>query len=167
VTAARSALVIVDAQHGFVTPETTHAVPEIRRLLDAGPWDAVLSTRFSNRPGSSFRRQLDWHEMAPGDPGTRLLDFVAERADRIVDKHGYSAAGELTPELRRRGVSEVTVCGFDTESCVLATATATGLFSAGVGTRIVASACASTSGQLAHAAGVTVARVTLGTGAVI
>lgn len=161
---AGQALVLVDVQGGFITADTEHALDRIGELMN-GSWDLVAATRFRNCAGSLYRSELDWHDMGSGSPGSRLTRDVAQRADTIVDKTGYSAAETLLPELTRRRITEVVLAGMDTDACVLATAF--GMWDAGFRVRIDAAGCASGGGPALHIAGLNVARQVFGPKSVI
>lgn len=159
-------LIIVDLQRGFVTPQTRHAVPAIRSLGRAWPASApVVMSRFHNRPGGSFESLLHWFKLRD-EPDTLLvpeLDEVAGRdATMVVDKQGYTA---FTDEVRKLAadheVSDVVVCGLDTDTCVLKTAV--DVFEAGLRPWLAHDCCASNGGRREHDRGVHLARRFIGT----
>lgn len=125
-----SALIVVDLQQGFITPDSAHVIPVIaataRRWLDDG--GMVVFTRFLNYPDSPYERLLGWREMQE-PPATSLAGELAELAAHeraaVVDKRTYSA---LTPQswalLGMQRVTDLYLCGLDTDGCVLATALA-------------------------------------------
>jgi len=164
---SHAALLVVDVQRGFVTPDTKHVPTEVRRRIEAarGEYAVTIATRFENRPGSPFERLLGWTGMRES-ADTALCDEVASVVNVVVRKTGYSA---LTPQvadiLSSLGVGRVDVCGIDTDQCVLATLFA--LWDAGFEARLIASASGSTGGPEAHAAGLAVARRAIGAGSVV
>ncbi len=99
---------------------------------------------------------MDWRQLyAP--PDTDLVPELAPQAHQsvIVDKDTYSA---LTPKFadltRRDRVTDLVICGIDTDLCVLKTAL--DAFEHGLTPWVVTDASASTGGPLAHEAGLMV-----------
>ncbi len=112
------ALLVVDVQAGFISDYTQKALPRIHELLEDPAYSLVIATRFSNPPGSPFRRFIKWSRLST--PHEIALDpQVARRADIIVDKTTYGAGDEIRAILEDRGISQVTVVGIDTDVCVL------------------------------------------------
>ncbi len=116
----------------------------------------AVYSRYFNHQGSVFERLMDWkHVYAP--PDTDLVPELATHADRsrVVDKDTYSA---LTPEFaglaQRDGVTDLVICGIDTDLCVLKTAL--DAFELGLTPWVVTDASASTGGPRAHEAGLVV-----------
>lgn len=155
-------LIVVDIQEGFLTSETRPVLPAILEHLAMarGRYQVVIATRFLNRPASLYETERDWCEMTEG-PETELVPDVADRVDLIIPKHGLAPVpGELLPELRRRDIRRVELCGFDTDQCVLATALL--LWDGGIAPRVIATLCASAGGPEVHEAGLVVTRRTIG-----
>ena len=142
-------LIVVDVQRGFVNEHTRHVVPTVERL-QAG-YDRIYATRFVNPPASPWRRFLDWRRFAEGSADAELAFRPAANAV-ILEKHVYSCVGEdLLRDLRDRGTTEVSLCGIDTDACVLISAV--DLFQNGIRPVILAEACASHAGPEYHEAG--------------
>lgn len=150
-----SLLVIVDVQNGFVTSETAHAVPAITSLTDR--WlrlgGQLVFTRYHNYPGSEFERLTDWRELY-GPPDTNLVEELVPYigTTQVIDKGTYSAlTRELLQTIHRSRVTDLVVCGIDSDLCVLATVFEA--FDYGLTPWIVTDASASTGGSQAHDAG--------------
>lgn len=149
-----TALMLIDLQEGFVADERTrqaavravqHARDHRQRYVD------VIATRFINAADSLYRRELDWHDMGAEHTDTDLVAGVAEVADLVVIKNGYSAVSdtpELLARLRSQHVEHVVIAGVDTDACVLATAFS--LFDSDIAVSILMDGCASSGGQQAH-----------------
>lgn len=166
----RTALIVVDAQVGFVTEHSEPALPNMVRLLEgwADAYGLAVLTRFVNAPGSPYVRLIGWAEMMPGDPAVELHPAIAPVPGSawVVDKTGYSAlTSEVLGLLRNGGITDVVVAGLDTESCVLATAL--GAFETGLTPWLVTDASASHAGPAEHAAGLLVARRYIGRGQLV
>lgn len=140
----RRTLVIVDLQKAF--PPPTRFVEAVRRY--AKRFDRRVFTRFVNRRGSLFRRRLHQYCCAPGSEDTELL-IAPEPGDIVLTKDGYGLKPADLRRLKRLGIREVTVCGVDTDACVLGVMFS--LFDAGISCRAKAKYCRSTAGLHRHA----------------
>ena len=135
-----STLVIVDLQRAFPVPPAL--LERLRRY--AARFDCRVFTRFVNPPGSLFRTWLKQKCCAPGSPDTDLL-IAPVAGDLVLDKtaaYGFSPA--QVRELHRRGIKQVTVCGIDTDACVLGVMFS--LFDAGIRCRAKPDYCWSSTG---------------------
>lgn len=105
---------IVDVQAAFDVPP--RLVQRIRQY--AGRFQCRIFTRFVNRPGSLFRRKLKQRCCAPGSEDVELL--ISPREDDLVlEKTGYGLKPTDLKKLHQRGIKRLTVCGLDTDACVL------------------------------------------------
>ncbi len=150
-----SLLLVVDVQNGFVTNDTAHAVPIIASLTDR--WlrlgGKLAFTRYRNYPGSEFERLMDWRALY-GSPDTDLVEELApySRTAQVIDKRTYSSlTRELLQTIHRSRVTDLIVCGIDSDLCVLATVFEA--FDYGLTPWVVTDASASTGGSQAHDAG--------------
>lgn len=91
----KNVLVVIDLQEGFINDKTMKVANNIRDLLDSEKYDAVIATKFTNMPGSSFDSFLGWTGMM-GEEEKALLPFVEEHADIIVNKCSYSCVKTQT-----------------------------------------------------------------------
>ncbi|MET8850345.1 cysteine hydrolase [Amycolatopsis sp. NPDC004625] len=165
-----AALIVVDAQNGFVNLHSRHVVPAIEDLVTR--WSAlglpVVFTRYFNYPDSPYERFLDWRELQ-GPPETDIVPELAEaafRAHAVVDKIGYTVLNAEARELiGRAGWTDLVFCGIATESCVLKSAA--DAFEHGYAPWIVTDACASDAGPDVHDAGLLVARRLIGLGQLV
>lgn len=142
-------LLIVDLQRAFDVPP--RLVENITRY--AARFRRRVFTRFVNPPGSLFRRRLRQRCCAPGSEDTELL-IPPGPDDLVFTKASYGLAKRDLTRLKRMGVKCVTVCGIDTDACVLGVMYS--LFDAGIACRAKAAYCWSTSGL--HRAGLQIIR---------
>lgn len=156
--APQAALLVIDFQHGFLTPSLHARLKHIRTAMESYP--AVAMSRFVNIPGSLYRSRLGWHDMGPEDPGQELAAPPVP-GTFVFEKTGYSC---VVPDLVRflddRGYGEVHLAGLDTEACVMATALS--LFDAGYRVRVLSDLCASSAGEDAHQAALSMMVATIG-----
>jgi nicotinamidase-related amidase len=143
------ALVVVDLQKAFPVPPDL--VARIRRY--AGHFECRVFTRFENPRGSLFRRCLDQQSCAPGTEDTQLL-IEPRPGDLVFTKRGYGLSAAHLRRLRAHGVERATVCGIDTDACVLGVMFS--LFDADIGCRVKPELCWSSSGLSMHRAGMAV-----------
>lgn len=103
-----------------------------------------IYTRHINPARSLFRRVLKQHSCAPGTPDIDLL-LQPEGNDLVFDKRGkYGLSPAQVAVLKRRRIRRITVCGLDTDACVLGVMFS--LFDAGIPAALKASLCWSSSG---------------------
>ena len=149
-------LIVVDVQVGFLNSFTSHIPDRVVRLIESGRFTPVLFTRFTNAPGSSYHRFLDWHDCV-GAPETDLAPELAPYAQpgSVFTKAGYTGLpDQLAAVLRERGDEQVTIVGIDTDMCVLKVAM--DIFDLGIRPVILIDCCASTAGLQSHLAGLAV-----------
>lgn len=158
----RRALVIVDAQDGFIhkAHNGNLALQRIHDLIAHAGASTIVATTFINQPDSLFCTELGYTKMSGSDPATRLDPTVSKHADAIVPKEGYGldpeTAQHIAEFLTHRGVTSAYIVGFDTDACVLAIAYC--LFDAGIMPIIVSDGCASGGGQALHEAALQIAQ---------
>lgn len=154
----KKALIIVDLQNYFMDERTTHLVEGIKKAIESGEYDEVVFTRFINRPDSSFVRN-GW-EGCMGSPETdiypSLKPYLGDAA--VFDKYGFSAfrAEGIHEYLKRKGITEVHLCGTDTDACVLASAYDG--FELGYDVKVIEGLCASRNGREYHQMGLSLLR---------
>ncbi|HKB92574.1 MAG TPA: isochorismatase family cysteine hydrolase [Opitutaceae bacterium] len=108
------ALLIVDVQRAFNPPP--QFIERVRSYSRRFP--CRVFTRYINPPGSMFRRTLKQKSCPPGSSEIELL-IEPERGDLVFDKPTYGLTAKHIRELKRRKIRRVTVCGLDTDACVL------------------------------------------------
>lgn len=133
------ALVIVDVQRAFAPPPAF--VEKLRRYLRRFP--CRIFTRYVNPPGSMARRILKRKCCAPGTVDNDLL-LPPAPGDIVVDKPTYGLPPGTIRQMKRRGIKQVTVCGLDTDACVLGVMFS--LFDAGIVCHLKEDMCWSSSG---------------------
>ena len=149
VEAASTALIVVDMQNDFCSPDGYYAMVgrDISKLAaSAGPVAALVARARQAGMTIVFTRLLHdavrgameerhvirprrWtasgKRLMPGTRGADVIDAIAPHdGDIVVDKVGYSAfeGTSLERELRGRGIRTVVMTGVVTYACVLATA---------------------------------------------
>ncbi|MES2695004.1 MAG: isochorismatase family cysteine hydrolase [Verrucomicrobiota bacterium] len=113
--APHRALLIVDVQRAFEPPPAF--IEKLRRYSRRFP--CRIFTRYINPAGSLFRRLLKQKCCAPGSRDTQLV-IQPEPNDLVFDKRAkYGLSPRQIAQLKRRRIRRITVCGLDTDACVL------------------------------------------------
>jgi nicotinamidase-related amidase len=134
------AVMIVDVQRAFDPPPAF--LRKLERYIRRFP--CCIFTRYVNPAGSAFRRLMKQKCCAPGSRETELL-IVPRPGDLVIDKVArYGLKTSQVRRLKRRGISCVTVCGLDTDACVLGVMFS--LFDEGIECHLKEDMCWSSSG---------------------
>jgi nicotinamidase-related amidase len=144
------ALMIVDLQRAFEPPQAFIQKIEIY----AGRFPCRVFTRFINPAHSMFRKVLRQKSCAPGSAETALL-LTPKPGDLVFDKQGrYGLEPRHVRLLHGRAIRKITVCGLDTDACVLGVMFS--LFDSGIECHLKEEMCWSSSGL--HRPAVQIAR---------
>lgn len=150
----KNCLFVVDVQNGFISNETKHVIPRIKKLLEQNLFDFVLFTKFINTEKSPYRNFLNWHELSTNEQ----QDFVEEIKPFIkhsMIKTVYTAVNsETLAFLKDNNIKKVYVLGIDTDCCVLKTAV--DLFEADIQSIVLGYYSASNGGITSHNAALSV-----------
>ena len=139
-TPGMDTLIVVDLQRAF--PPPTKFVERVRKY--SRRFKRRIFTRFENPGGSLFRTRLNQRCCSPGTDDTELL-IAPEKGDVVLAKKGYGLSPSAIRRIRRvAGKRAVTVCGIDTDACVLGVMFS--LFDAGIECRVKPEMCWSSSG---------------------
>ena len=141
---AKTALVVVDMQNGFMVPELGHAackmaheiVPNINRLAqavrDTGGTVIWIQTAYTDETLTSWStlygmmlpkgRERRKFSLSPSNKGYEIFpDLKIEKTDLIVEKNRYSAfiqgSSNIEEVLRSRGLDTVLITGTVTNVC--------------------------------------------------
>lgn len=121
------ALIVIDVQKYFLNEETKPIVKRIQEFLKekAGQYSAIYFTVFKNDPNSPLWRISEWKD-CKSSPDTDVFDEIKKFTNdkNLFYKNFLSAykVPEIKNGLKEKNVSEVYLCGFDTDCCILATA---------------------------------------------
>lgn len=132
-------LIIVDMQKAF--PPPPKFVDKVRRY--SRRFKRRIFTRFVNPAGSLFRTKLKRRSCAPGSEDVELM-IAPDEGDVVISKQGYGLSPAAIRKIRGMRVKRVTVCGVDTDACVLGVMFS--LFDAGIECRVRADMCWSSAG---------------------
>jgi len=122
----KKALIVIDVQKYFLGGETRGIVKNIQNYLtkDSSKYSKIYFTIFKNDPTSPLWKISGWRDCV-ASPDTDICGEVKEFInENLFYKNILSAAKvpQIIDGLKSNNVSEVELCGFDTDCCVLATA---------------------------------------------
>jgi nicotinamidase-related amidase len=133
------ALMIVDVQKAFEPPAAF-----VKKLEQySRRFSRRVYTRFINPKDSLFRTVLKQRSCLPGSEDTELI-IPPQRGDIVIDKTGYGLTAAHIRRLKQKRITRVTVCGLDTDACVLGVMFS--LFDAGIRCYLKEAHCWSSSG---------------------
>lgn len=147
------ALIIIDVQKYFSNDETKPVVKNIQTYLknNSKNYTQVYFTIFKNDPKSPLWNISEWHG-CKDSPDTEICDEIKEftNTKNLFYKNILSAVKvpQIAEGLRKNNITEVDLCGFDTDCCVLATAY--DLFDQGIKPTILENLTWSTSEEKLH-----------------
>jgi nicotinamidase-related amidase len=132
-------LIVVDVQEAFEVPPAL--VEGIRKY--SRRFKRRVFTQFVNPPGSLFRKKLKQHSCLPGSDDLRLL-IQPRPNDLVIKKGSYGIKEKDIRRLKSAGVKRATVCGVDTDACVMGVMFS--LFDHGIVPRLKENLCFSSAG---------------------
>jgi len=148
---SKSALLIVDVQNYFMNSNTAHLPDKIVAHIRSVNYDFLLFSKFVNRRDSNFVKMLGWDKCTQKSE-TELVPVLLPftNSSQVFEKHTLSAFKnpELEKFLKSNLITKISVCGTDSEACVLSTAFEA--FDLGYEVHILKDLCASTNGKDFH-----------------
>ncbi len=121
------ALIVIDVQNFLLDSKTKGIVRKIRNYLEKNTkkYSLIYFTVFKNDNKSSLWKISGWKD-CNASPDTDICEDIKEftNNDNLFYKNILSAfkVPQIREGLKKNGISEVDLCGFDTDCCVLATA---------------------------------------------
>ena len=148
-----TALIVIDVQKYFENRETKPVIKKIQQYLNnkSGQYIAVYFTVFKNNPEAPLWKISDW-QGCTNPPETDICKEIKEftNPNNFFYKNilsAYKVPG-IKNGLKQNKISQVDLCGFDTDCCVLATAY--DLFDSGIKPVILGNLTWSTSKEKLH-----------------
>lgn len=148
------ALIVIDVQKFFWTRKTRGVVKHIQEYLNksSSNYKVVYFTIFKNDSQAPLWQLSEWKDCV-ASPATDICDEIKQftNSKNLFYKNIFSAVKvtEIKEGLRQNKISEVDLCGFDTDCCVLATAY--DLFDQGIKPVVLENLTWSTSKESLHA----------------
>ena len=122
-----TALIVTDVQKYFENPATKPIIKKIQTYLKnkSGQYRAIYFTIFKNNPQAPLWKISDW-QGCTNSPETDICEQIKEftNQNNLFYKNVLSAykVPEIKSGLKQNKISQVDLCGFDTDCCILATA---------------------------------------------
>lgn len=109
-------LLVIDAQNDFINEHTQKILIKIRELVDSNKYNLTAFTRFINDENSILYKKLNYKGCMTKDGQSIAIDI---KNNKVFDKKIYTAVNdELKNYIRENNISEIYLCGFDTDACV-------------------------------------------------
>lgn len=144
------ALLVIDLQLGFLTPECVHISDRILEVIRHHPYRHKIFTQFINPEGSPFERLLKW-ELFKESPEIDIVSQLKSEATIIIKKFGYSCVTtDFLSYITHHKIREFHIVGIETDICVLKSAV--DLFELNLTPYVFSECCMSTAGRKMHEA---------------
>ena len=113
-------LLVIDVQKDFINEHTEKILPKIKELVNSDKYDLIAFTRFINDENSIWYKKLNYTGCMTKEGQEIVIDT---KNHKIFDKKIYTAVNdELKTYIQENDISEIYLCGFDTDACVQKTA---------------------------------------------
>ena len=139
-------LLVVDVQNDFINMHTKDTLIKIKELVNSNKYDLTAFTRFINNENSIWYKKLNYKGCMTKDGQSIAIDI---KDNNVFDKKIYTAVNdELKDYIRENDISQIYLCGFDTDGCILKIAF--DLFENNIKTYILQEYCMSSGGEKYH-----------------
>lgn len=111
-------IIIVDMQKGFMNENNIYLIDKINKYLRENKFDNVIYTKCINKKGSSFEKFLNWKAVSSKEE----QEICVNKLDNgiVFEKYGYGLSNEHIQKLKDLNITEIEICGTDSDACVLA-----------------------------------------------
>ena len=120
----KSALLIIDVQKYYLNEFTKDIPAKLVSYIEKSDFDFIIFSKFVNHENSNVARVFGWKKMQ-GPPETDICDELRKYAkeNNVFEKDTYSLfqSESFRKYLEENNISNLFICGFDTDACVLAT----------------------------------------------
>lgn len=142
----KSLLLVIDLQNAFINENTETLPSKIEEIIESNQYDDVAFTRFINFEGSIFIQKLNWRGCLSDEDKRIVIDT---KDCKVFNKSIYSTVTkELIEYIHKNEITEIYLCGIDTDGCVLKTAL--DLFELEYNVYVLENLCGSTYGIERH-----------------
>lgn len=109
-------LLVIDVQRDFINKNTKDYVSKIKELIDSKEFDDISFTKFINNENSKWYKELNYSGCMDKEGQSIVLDT---KEYKIFEKTIYSALNdEFRTYIKEKNISQIYLCGFDTDACV-------------------------------------------------
>ncbi len=120
----KTALIVIDVQNYFVSEDLKDLPSKIAKHIKETPYDFVIFTQFVNSENWYFYKH-GWRACLTSPDIDIHADIRASiKGNNIFQKTAYSAfkAKGFEEFLKENNITKLSLCGIDTDACVLASA---------------------------------------------
>jgi nicotinamidase-related amidase len=140
-------LLIIDLQEGFRHKESEAIIPKILKLKKCFAGKIVF-TKFINKSGSLFEKQLDWQKFKT-NKDQQLFAELRSKDNLELEHSSYTVLNDkLKKFIAKNKITTVYLCGIYTDVCVIKTAM--DLFDFNIKTFVIKDATISLHGKNNH-----------------
>jgi len=134
-------IIIVDMQKGFMKETNCYLIEKINKYLREYNFDNIFFTKCVNNSESPYTKILNWNGITNEDEQEIVCDVSKEA--KILTKNCYGLSSENIKLFKNLGITEMEICGTDTDACCLAIAF--NLFDNNIKPIVLSDLCASSS----------------------
>ena len=134
-------IIIVDMQKGFMKETNFHLIEKINNYLKQNDFDNIFFTKCVNDSDSPYTKLLNWNGITNEKEQELILDIP--NGAKILTKNCYGLSCDNIKLFKDLGITEIEICGTDTDACCLAIAF--NLFDNNIKPIILSDLCASSS----------------------
>ena len=134
-------IIIIDMQKGFMKETNYHLIEKINNYLKQNNFDNIFFTKCINDCDSPYTKLLNWSGITMEEEQEIVID-IPQNA-KILTKNCYGLSNENIKLFKDLGITEMEICGTDTDACCLAIAF--NLFDNNIKPIILSDLCASSS----------------------
>jgi nicotinamidase-related amidase len=156
-------LLVVDVQSCFINNYTIEVRNNIEKLLKERQYDFVVFGKFKNNISSPFYNKLKYKKCITNEETEIVLN--TENC-KVIERCKYSLyTDELKSYIKDNNITEIYICGFDTDACIYKTAL--DLFENNYNVFVLKEYCGSSGGYKLHEVGLTLLNRQLGKDSII
>ncbi len=112
-------LIVVDMQKGFLNKEEYNKLEQsINKLIKLQLYDKYIFTKFINKNNSMYEKWIGWKGLS--DEKSQEIVVEIPENSIIFNKTGYGLSQEQLQLIKNLKVSQVDICGVQSDACVYA-----------------------------------------------
>ena len=113
-------ILIIDMQKGFINKNNSFLIEKINDYLALNNFENIFYTKYINTPQSPFVKILNWNGMLTVEDQKIVVNQLPNSMCFV--KTGYGLTTEMISKIKEKNITEIEICGTDTDACVLAIA---------------------------------------------
>ena len=113
-------IIVVDMQKGFMTNNNKHLIDKINQYLKSNSFDNIFFTKCVNDEQSPYAKILGWNGMTMEEEQALVCSLPTNA--KVLTKNCYGISNQDIKMFKDLGITEMEICGTDTDACCLAIA---------------------------------------------